>query len=55
MLVDCGGLRLSETDEIDDIGEDLDEAVVCRSEEVVKGEVSNAALQDCQPDYTYDV
>ena len=45
MLVDGGGLGFAEADEVDDIGEDFDEAVVGRAEEVGEGEVGNAALK----------
>ena len=45
MLVDSCGLRFSETDEVDDVREDLNEPIVGRSEEVIKREVVNAALQ----------
>lgn len=44
MLIDCSGLRLSETDKVDDIGEDFDKAVVSRFEEVVEGEIRNPTL-----------
>lgn len=47
MLVDSSGLRLSEADEIDDVGEDLDEAVVRRFDEVIEGEIRNTALKIC--------
>ena len=44
MFVDGGGLCFSEPDEVDDVGEDADEAVVGRAEEVGEGEVVDAAL-----------
>lgn len=50
MLVDDSGLRFSETDEVNDVGEDLDEAVVGRFDKVIEGEISNTALRTCQPD-----
>lgn len=55
MLIDCSGLRLSETDKVDDVGEDFDKAVVSRFEEVIEGEIRNPALQTCQSHYTYRV
>ena len=44
VFVDCCGLRFAEADEVDDVGENFDEAVVCRFEEVGEGEVINATL-----------
>lgn len=44
VLVDGGGLGLAEADEIDDVGEDFDEALVRGFEEVGEGEVVDAAL-----------
>lgn len=44
MLVDRGGLRLSEANEIDDVGEDFDKAFVGGFEKVREGEVGYATL-----------
>ena len=44
MFVDGGGLGFAEADEVDDVGEDFDEAVVRRFEQVLEAEVVDAAL-----------
>ena len=44
VLVDDGGLGFPEADEVDDVGEDVDEAGVGGFEEVGEGEVVDAAL-----------
>ena len=44
VLVDDGGLGLSEADKVDDVREDFDETIVGRFEEVGEGEVVDAAL-----------
>ena len=44
VLVDGGGLGFAEADEIDDVGEDFDEAIVGGFEEVGEGEVVDTAL-----------
>ena len=45
MRVDGGGLGLPEADEVDDVGEDFDKAVMRRAEEVGEGEVGDTALR----------
>ena len=49
MLVDSGSLRFAEADEVDDVGEDFNEAVMCGPEEVGEGEVGNAAFDEEAP------
>ena len=44
MLVDDAGLRLAETNEVDDVAEDLDQARIRRAVEVGEGEVLDAAF-----------
>ena len=44
MLIDSGGLGFSEADEIDYVGENFDEAIMSGFEEVVEGEIVDAAL-----------
>ena len=44
MLVDGGGLGLTEPNEVDDVGEDLDQSVMRGSEEIGEGEIMDAAL-----------
>lgn len=44
VFVDDGGLGFAETDEVDDVGEDFDEALVGGFEEVGEGEVVDATL-----------
>ena len=44
MLVYRGGLGFAEADKIDDVGEDLYEALVGRFEEILEAEVMDAAL-----------
>ena len=44
VFVDSGGLRFAEADEVDDVGEDLDEAIMRGFQEVVEGEIGDAAL-----------
>ena len=46
VLVYRGCLGFAEADEVDDVGEYLDEAVVGGFQEVSEGEVSNATLED---------
>lgn len=46
VLVHGGRLRFAEADEVDDVGEDLDEAIVGGAEEVGEGEVGDAALDE---------
>ena len=36
VLVDSSSLRLSETDKVDDVGKDFDQAVVCRFKEIIE-------------------
>lgn len=44
MLINYRCLRLSKSDEIDDIGEDFHESVMCRSQKIREGEVVYATL-----------
>lgn len=44
MLIDDRSLRLAETDEVDDVGEYLDQSVMGGFVKVGEGEVFNAAL-----------
>ncbi len=44
VLIDDSRLRLAEPDEVDYVRKDLDEAVMSRLEEVIEGEICDAAL-----------
>lgn len=45
MLIDSGRLRFAKSDKVDDVGKDLNEAIMGRLEEVIEGEVFYAALR----------
>ena len=44
MLVNCSSLRLSKPDKVDNIGEDLDEAIMRRLEQIIEREICDVAL-----------
>jgi hypothetical protein len=46
VLVDHRGLRLAETDEVDQVGEDFDESIVSRFCKIGEGKVIDSALNE---------
>ena len=44
MLIDCRSLRLSESDEVDDVGEYLDQSIMSGLQKVIEREVCDTAL-----------